>query len=878
MLKPVEVSNEGGPLGIHVVSFSSHDVRTQGLLVKRLEPGGKAEHERLFQENDCIVRINQGDIRNLRFEQAQNIFRQAMRCPVILFHVVPASMKRQYEILSVQNELSSPQSTRVRFSQDSQHPGDRSSLDSGTPSRSGQQAAVNQDHQGPLAGSTPEPSRRFATLPHAVPHPIISRTPSAPSPSLQRRISTTPSNSSYLKKKGRSFNIQLKKGPEGLGFSITSRDVPIGGSAPIYIKNILPRGAAIQDGRLKAGDRLLEVSGVDLNGKSQEEVVALLRATPMDGMVNLLVLRQEDTLLPREVWTSTSFCQLRQKQDDDTVLTPDGTQEFLTFEVPLNDSGSAGLGVSVKGNRSKENHADLGIFVKSIIHGGAASKDGRLRVNDQLIAVNGESLLGMTNQDAMEALRKSMSVEGNKRGMIQLIVARRLIKDGEDSSGMSELPVNVPLDDDEDQLSQSLYETIDFPDNMPASRTNILARNGVYQLSPTVNMPQDDTVMIEDDRPPLLPAHLSDQSSSSSHDDMGFVGENPVAWIREVPSHNECSLSPDAEPDASFQREGFARQSMSEKRIKQYESPAHLDIIKNRKSKSMDLGFEERQIGSSLGLKKSSSMESLQKDAANVMAGDELNVQRIHSRIIRGRGCNESFRAAIDKSYVKTGLIPREENSVETLDEDTEDSYRSGLESMSTSGDLSLGGGLVDDKQKDGALGGPKETKSVDKEKDKDKNKPKKGVLRGLGEMFRFGKGKKDEDKVDRKSSRRSKAEDKQGYEDETIQMKQEQERIQAKTREIRERQAKEREYAEIQDVVSRTFSSDEEHTYAGIGSLGSSQDSGSIDPYGHHYHLPQSPQSPRSPVNPQRNGPPLEALYAQVNKHRNGRPAAPDR
>ncbi|XP_023182509.1 partitioning defective 3 homolog isoform X2 [Xiphophorus maculatus] len=866
MLKPVEVSNEGGPLGIHVVSFSSHDVRTQGLLVKRLEPGGKAEHERLFQENDCIVRINQGDIRNLRFEQAQNIFRQAMGCPVILFHVVPASMKRQYEMLSAQNELSSPQSTRVRFSQDSQHPGDRSILDAGTSSRSRQQEAVHLDHQGPLAGSTPEPSRRYATLPHAVPHLIISRTPSAPSPSLQRRISTTPSNSSYLKKKGRSFNIQLKKGPEGLGFSITSRDVPIGGSAPIYIKNILPRGAAIQDGRLKAGDRLLEVSGVDLNGKSQEEVVALLRATPMDGTVNLLVLRQEDLLLPREV-----------KQDNDTVLTPDGTREFLTFEVPLNDSGSAGLGVSVKGNRSKENHADLGIFVKSIIHGGAASKDGRLRVNDQLIAVNGESLLRMTNQDAMEALRKSMSVEGNKRGMIQLIVARRLIKDSEDGSGMSELPVHAPLDDDEDQLSQSLYETIDCPDNMPASRASIHAHNGLYQLSPTVNMPQDDTVMIEDDRPPLLPANLSDQSSSSSHDDMGFVGENPVAWIREMPNHNECSLSPDAEPDVSFQREGFARQSMSEKRTKQYDSPAHLDIIKNRKSKSMDLGFEERHVGSSPHLKKSTSMESLQKDAADVIAGDELNVQRIHPRIIRGRGCNESFRAAIDKSYVKPGLIPREENSVETLDEDTEESYRSGLESMSTSGDLSLGGGLVDDKQKDGALGGPKETKSVDKEKDKDKNKPKKGVLKGLGEMFRFGKGKKDEDKVERKSSRRSKAEDMQAYEDETIQMKQEQERIQAKTREIRERQVKEREYAEIQDVVSRTFSSDEEHTYAGIGSLGSSQDSGSADPYGHHYHLPQSPQSPRSPINPQRNGPPLEALYAQVNKHRNGRPAAPD-
>lgn len=129
---------------------------------------------------------------------------------------------------------------------------------------------------------------------------------------------------------------------------------------------------------------------------------------------------------------------------------------------------------------------------------------------------------------------------------------------------------------------------------------------------------------------------------------------------------------------------------------------------------------------------------------------------------------------------------------------------------------------------------------------------------------------------MERKGSSKSKAEDMQASEEETLRMKLEQERIQAKTRELRERQAKEREYAEIQDVVSRTFSSDEEHTYAGIGSLDSS-DSNSLDPYSHPYHLPQSPQSPHLPVSPQDHGPPLEALYAQVNKPRNGRPAAPD-
>lgn len=52
-------------------------------------------------------------------------------------------------------------------------------------------------------------------------------------------------------------------------------------------------------------------------------------------------------------------------------------------------------------------------------------QDGRLRINDQLIAVNSDSLLGKSNHEAMETLRRSMSMEGNIRGMIQLVVLRR---------------------------------------------------------------------------------------------------------------------------------------------------------------------------------------------------------------------------------------------------------------------------------------------------------------------------------------------------------------------------------------------------------------------------------------------------------------------
>lgn len=51
-------------------------------------------------------------------------------------------------------------------------------------------------------------------------------------------------------------------------------------------------------------------------------------------------------------------------------------------------------------------------------------QDGRLCINDQMIAVNGETLLGRSNHAAMETLRRSMSSEGNARGTIQLVVLR----------------------------------------------------------------------------------------------------------------------------------------------------------------------------------------------------------------------------------------------------------------------------------------------------------------------------------------------------------------------------------------------------------------------------------------------------------------------
>ncbi|XP_066441898.1 partitioning defective 3 homolog isoform X2 [Eleutherodactylus coqui] len=790
MVKLVEVSNDGGPLGIHVVPYSARGGRTLGLLVKRLEKGGKAERENLFHENDCIVRINNGDLRNRRFEQAQHMFRQAMRSPMIWFHVVPAANKEPYEQLSQSesNSYYSNQHVPEQYieNRNFHSPGPEQTL-----------------QRIPRQVSQTEPMDSYSHLPHNI--NTAGKPPTGLMPSPQRGVSSPPT-SGYSTKKGKKQYIQLKKGAEGLGFSITSRDVPLGGSAPIYVKNILPRGAAIQDGRLKAADRLLEVNGVDLTGKTQEEVVSLLRSTKMGGSVNLLVLRQDEAFQPRE-------------------LTPESQP------VP-----------------------------------NAREPDGRLRVNDQLVAVNGESLLGKTNQDAMETLRKSMSTEGNRRGMIQLIVARRIKRNELESPGSPsgpELAIETMLDDRERRISHSLYSGMEGFDESPTRNAALSRIMGKYQLSPTVNMPHEDTVIIEDDRTLPLPSQLSDQSSSSSHDDVGCITDSAGAWSKTVTSEStESTLSPDVDPSLAFQREGFGRQSMSEKRTKQFGDASQMDFVKTRKSKSMDLGSPSRDVGPSLGLKKSSSLESLQTAVAEVTLNGDIPFHRPRPRIIRGRGCNESFRAAIDKSYDKPP-VDDDDEGMETLEEDTEESSRSGRESVSTASDQpshslerQMNGSGKADRKKD------KSGKDKKKDRDKDKGKTKKGgMLKGLGDMFRFGKHRKD-DKIEHRGSWKMKMQEAHPSEDDRLRMRQEQERIQAKTRELRERQAREKDYAEIQEY-SKAYGGPEDPAYTSTGHYDTVASSGTLS-------MNSRPQSPRD-------GKQMEALYAQVKKPRNSKPPPVD-
>jgi C-terminal processing protease CtpA/Prc len=107
-------------------------------------------------------------------------------------------------------------------------------------------------------------------------------------------------NSLNTKKMGKKIHIQLIKGPQGLGFKLAARDNPTGEISPIYVKNILPKGAAIIDGRLQRGDRLLEVNGMDMTIQTLHEAVNVLRNTRLGSLVDIVVSRQLNQF-PREL-------------------------------------------------------------------------------------------------------------------------------------------------------------------------------------------------------------------------------------------------------------------------------------------------------------------------------------------------------------------------------------------------------------------------------------------------------------------------------------------------------------------------------------------------------------------------------------------------
>ncbi|XP_076349290.1 partitioning defective 3 homolog isoform X2 [Tachypleus tridentatus] len=857
--KTITLKNEPGPLGIHVVPEHDSCGRDTGLIVQGVEPGSRVDRDGRLQVSDRIVQINEQSLVHVSFQKAQEIFKNALKDPEIRIRLRKGSESSSKGIMSPleKENVSSLEKANL--------------------------------HDKTVEEETVKEQKNADNL-------FIPSSKGQPITLGQKNLLLT-SNTTKI---GRKLQVKLAKGPDGLGFSITTRDNPARGYCPIYIKNILPKGAAIQDGRLMAGDRLLQVNEIEMTGLSQAEAAAILRNISPGSIVTLIVSRQDvDALinpnLPRQLPP--------EKAGDGVGIYPWQHKEVLTFDIPLNDTGSAGLGVSVKGRTSMNptGPVDLGIFVKSVIHGGAASKDGRLMANDQLLSINGISLLNMTNTEAMRTLRRAMiGGEGQSTvpDTISLKIARRIsspsigetgdesqistgsnhlndsvfssesdsrckspegqnisIKKDTKASGVNmvknkeegqsknfrAIPIPKSSSDFDENMNQRENKIIDKKniifDPLLAGKNPVIARltgqgphtqtnrgsvlrnesylrasheswggNQLYQaiyghtkpaghiyndyvLSPTVNMPSSSSVMIEDEYPkpnqqmrsksrPGTPENFLSTSDSKKDTLKENSEETKTSEINNKTNH----IPPDEEDSFSLSRDGFGRQSVSEKRNTQLDTHNTDTLQRNKRTKeekekqkqafknqqeklekqqqtedqqfnlqkwedsasSQYSQYREQpdalssqrhmiikkvplQVGPFLGMRKSSSLESLQT-VMQELKREETYISSNNNT--NGRGTkNEHSPSTADRSFEGT-------LEMDTQDEESESGSLISVESHGCAP-------LVSVLNRSSGSNDHILEEVLSPHRKSSKRSKKKGLWKGLGSVFKVGKNKK---------------------------------------------------------------------------------------------------------------------------------------
>ncbi|KAJ7409588.1 Ligand of Numb protein X 2 [Willisornis vidua] len=205
-------------------------------------------------------------------------------------------------------------------------------------------------------------------------------------------------------------HITVKKEPhESLGMTVAGGRGSKSGELPIFVTSVQPHGCLARDGRIKRGDVLLNINGIDLTNLSHSEAVAMLKASAASSVVALKALEVQ---IVEEPQANEEQLSTISENEYDASWSPSwvmwlGLPSCLhsCHDVVLRRSNLGSWGFSIVGGY-EENHTNQPFFIKTIVLGTPAYFDGRLKCGDMIVAVNGLSTVGMSHSALVPMLKE----------------------------------------------------------------------------------------------------------------------------------------------------------------------------------------------------------------------------------------------------------------------------------------------------------------------------------------------------------------------------------------------------------------------------------------------------------------------------------------
>ncbi|KAL5109735.1 Membrane-associated guanylate kinase WW and PDZ domain-containing protein 3 [Taenia crassiceps] len=237
----------------------------------------------------------------------------------------------------------------------------------------------------------------------------------------------------------RSVLLQRASGEEGFGFVLANapsksnksrRDGQVDTrSGDHFISRVVAGSASDRSRLLHVGDRLLSVNGVNVASLPREEVIRLVKAS--GSQLALTVLPCNASMTPS--YEQMQFCNSQFHHHQQQHLLQQQKARAVFFHVTLFRS-SRGFGFSIRGGHEFN---QMPLTVLRVAEGGPAHLDGRLKVGDELLQINGFITAGMSHRRAVEIIQAG----GN---MIRLGVRRPLLSTGEVKNLAAPLQLSPP--------------------------------------------------------------------------------------------------------------------------------------------------------------------------------------------------------------------------------------------------------------------------------------------------------------------------------------------------------------------------------------------------------------------------------------------------